>query len=152
MRDDRGHVMYDQEGHVRYLPHNGPHDGPAKKKKKPPPRRPDSPPSPTMPMATSTRTATRTSTRAKTTPHHLCDHVHGADLDSDSLGLLPLADYNHKVTTHRGRRPAQPCAAHSLRHLGTGMLSTRVARATRTTPILWTSTLFLGTRWRLRSR
>jgi hypothetical protein len=22
-------------------------------------------------------------------------------------------EYNHKVTTHRGRRPAQPCAAHS---------------------------------------
>jgi hypothetical protein len=93
MRDDRGHVVYDQEGRVRYLPHNGPRDGPAKKKKRPPPGRPDSPPSPTMPMAASTP-ATRTSTRARTTPHHLRDYVHGADLDSDSLGLLPLTDYN----------------------------------------------------------
>jgi hypothetical protein len=90
MRDNRGHVMYDQEGHVRYLPHNGP----TKKKKKTPPGRPDSPPSPTTPMATSTPTATRASTRARTTPHHLCDYVHGADLDSDNLGLLPLANYN----------------------------------------------------------
>jgi hypothetical protein len=78
---------------VRYLPHNGPRDGPTKKKKRPPPGGPDSPPSPTTPMATSTP-ATRTSTRARTTPHHLRDYVHGADLDSDSLGLLPLADYN----------------------------------------------------------
>jgi hypothetical protein len=62
-------------------------------KKKPPPGRPDSPPSPTTPMATSTP-ATRTSTRARTTPHHLRDYVHGADLDSDSLGLLPLRDYD----------------------------------------------------------
>jgi hypothetical protein len=90
MRDDRGNVMYDQEGHVRYLPHNGL----TKKKKKPPPGRSDSPPSRTTPMATSTPTATRTSTRARTTPHHLRDYVHGADLDSDSLGLLHLADYN----------------------------------------------------------
>jgi hypothetical protein len=44
-------------------------------------------------MATSTP-ATRTSTRARTTPHHRRDYVHGADLHSDSLGLLPLADYN----------------------------------------------------------
>jgi hypothetical protein len=29
MRDDRGHMMYDPDGHVRYLPHNGP----TKKKK-----------------------------------------------------------------------------------------------------------------------
>jgi hypothetical protein len=93
MRDDRGHVVYDQEGCVRYLPHNGPREGPAKKKKIPPPGRPDSPPSPTTPMATSTP-ATRTSTRAGTTPHHLRDYVHGADLDSDSLGFLPLTDYN----------------------------------------------------------
>jgi hypothetical protein len=63
MRDNRGHVLYDQEGRVRYLPHNGPRDGPTKKKKRPPPGLPDSPPSPTTPMATSTP-ATRTSTRA----------------------------------------------------------------------------------------
>jgi hypothetical protein len=86
--------MYNQEGHVRYLPHNGPRDQPTKKKKKPPPRWPDSPPSPTTPMATSDQTAIRTSTRGRTTPHHLRDNVHGADLDSDSLGLLPLAYYN----------------------------------------------------------
>jgi hypothetical protein len=43
MRDDQGLVIYDQEGHLRYLPHNGP----TKKKKKPPPGRPDSLPSPT---------------------------------------------------------------------------------------------------------
>jgi hypothetical protein len=85
--------MFDQEGCMRYLPHNGPRDGPAKKKKRPPPGWPDSPPSPTTPMATSTP-ATRTSTRARTTPHHRRDYVHGADLHSDSLGLLPLADYN----------------------------------------------------------
>jgi hypothetical protein len=65
----------------------------AEGKKKPPPGRSDSPSSMTMPMATSTP-ATRTSTRARTTPHHLRDYVHGADLDSDSLGLLPLRDYN----------------------------------------------------------
>jgi hypothetical protein len=56
MRDDRGHVMYNQEGHIRYLPHNGL----TKKKKKPPPRQPDSPPSPTTPIATITPAATRT--------------------------------------------------------------------------------------------
>jgi hypothetical protein len=89
MRDDQGHVMYHQEGHMRYLPHNGP----AKKKKKPPPRRPDSRPSPTTPMATSTPSANRTSTRMRTTPHHLRDYVHGTDLDSDSLGFLPIDDY-----------------------------------------------------------
>jgi hypothetical protein len=77
-------------GRVRYLPHNGP----TKKKKKPLPGWPDSPPSLTPPMATSTPTATRTLTRTRTTPHHLRDYVHGADLDLDSLGLLPLADYN----------------------------------------------------------
>jgi hypothetical protein len=44
-------------------------------------------------MATSTP-ATRTSTRTRTTPHHLRDYVHGADLDSDSLGLLPVQDYD----------------------------------------------------------
>jgi hypothetical protein len=93
MREDRGHVVYDQAGGVRYLPHNGPRDGPTKKKKRPPPGRPDPPPSPTRPMATSTP-ATRTSTRTRTTPHHLLDYVHGADLDSDSLGLLPLTDYD----------------------------------------------------------
>jgi hypothetical protein len=85
--------VYDQAGRVRYLPHNGRRDRPTKKKKKPPPGRSDSPPSPTTPMATSTP-ATRTSTRARTTPHHLRDYVHGVDLDSDSLGLLPLRDYD----------------------------------------------------------
>jgi hypothetical protein len=93
MRDDQGHTVYDQAGRVRYLPHNGPRDGPTKKEKKPPPGRSDSPPSPTTPMATSTP-ATRTSTRARTTPHHLRDYVHGADLDSENLGLLPLRDYD----------------------------------------------------------
>jgi hypothetical protein len=93
MRDDRGQVVYDQAGRVRYLPHNGPRDGPTKKKKRSPTGGPDSPPSPTTPMATSTP-ATRPSTRTKTTPHHLRDYVHGADLDLDSLGLLPLTDYN----------------------------------------------------------
>jgi hypothetical protein len=78
------------QGHVRYLPLNGP----TKKNKKPPPGQPDSPPSPTTPMATSTPTATRTLNRTITTPHHLRDYVHGADLDLDSLGLLPIADYN----------------------------------------------------------
>jgi hypothetical protein len=94
MRDDRGHVVYDQAGCVRYLPHNGPRDGPTEKKKRPPPGWPDSPPSPTTTMATSTP-ATRMSTRTRTTPHHLRDYVPGADLDSDSLGLLPLTDYNY---------------------------------------------------------
>jgi hypothetical protein len=93
MRDDQGHTVYDQAGQVRYLPHNGPRDGPTKKKKKPPPGRSDSPSPLTMPMAYSTP-ATRTSTRRRTTPHHLRDYVHGADLDSDSLGLLPLQDYD----------------------------------------------------------
>jgi hypothetical protein len=65
----------------------------AEGKKKPPLAQSDSPPSPTTPMATSTP-AIRTSMRARTTPHHLRDYVHGADLDSDSLGLLPLRDYD----------------------------------------------------------
>jgi hypothetical protein len=93
MRDDQGHVVYDQAGRVKYLPHNGPRDGPTKKKKKPPPGRSDSPSPPTTLMATSTP-ATRTSTITSTTPCHLSDYVHGADLDSDSLGLLPVQDYD----------------------------------------------------------
>jgi hypothetical protein len=93
MRDDRGRVVYDQSGHVRYHPQNGPRDGPTKKKKKPPPRQPDSPSPPTTPIATSTP-ATRASTRTRTTPRHLQDYVHGAELDSDSLGLLPVQDYD----------------------------------------------------------
>jgi hypothetical protein len=44
-------------------------------------------------MATSTP-ATRMSTRTRTTPRHLRDYVHGADLDSDCLGLLPVQDYD----------------------------------------------------------
>jgi hypothetical protein len=89
MRDNQGHVVYDQAGCVRYLPHNG-------HVKDQPRRRPDSRPSLTTPMDTSTP-ATRTSTRARTTPPpspHLRDYVHGADLDTDSLGLLPLRDYD----------------------------------------------------------
>jgi hypothetical protein len=82
--DDQGHIVYDQAGRVRYLSQNGPRDGPTKKKKKPTPRRPDSPSPLTTPMATSTP-ATRASTRMRTTPRHLQDYVHGADLDSDSL-------------------------------------------------------------------
>jgi hypothetical protein len=67
MRDDHGRVLYDQSGHVKYHPQDGLQDGQTKKKKKPPPVRPNSPPSPTMPMATSTP-ATRASTRTRTTP------------------------------------------------------------------------------------
>jgi hypothetical protein len=44
-------------------------------------------------MATCTP-ATRTSTRTRTNPLYLRDYVHGADLDSDSLDLLPLSDYD----------------------------------------------------------
>jgi hypothetical protein len=33
MRDDQGLMVYDQVGRVRYLPHNGPRDGPTKKNK-----------------------------------------------------------------------------------------------------------------------
>jgi hypothetical protein len=92
MRDDHRQVLYDQSGHVRYHPQDGHQDG-QMKKKKPPPVRPNSPPSPTTPMATSTP-ATRVSTRTRTTPRRLQDYIHGAELDSDSLGLLPLPDYD----------------------------------------------------------
>jgi hypothetical protein len=44
-------------------------------------------------MATSTP-ATRASTRMRTTPRGLQDYIHGAELDSDSLGLLPIQDYD----------------------------------------------------------
>jgi hypothetical protein len=93
MRDDRGCVLYDQSGRVKYHPQDGPQDGQIKKKKKPPPVRPNSPPSPTTPMATSTP-ATRASTKTRTTPRRLQDYIHGAELDSDSLGLLPVQDYD----------------------------------------------------------
>jgi hypothetical protein len=93
MRDDHGCVLYDQSGHVKYHPQDGLQDGQTKKKKKPPPVRPNSPPSPTTPMATSTP-ATRASTRTRTTPGRLQDYIHGAELDSDSLGLLPVQDYD----------------------------------------------------------
>jgi hypothetical protein len=76
IRNDRGHVLYDSKGHVRYHPHNEP----TKKKKpptRPPSRRPEAPSSPTMPMAMSTPTATRTSTRSRTVPVRLRDYVHG---------------------------------------------------------------------------
>jgi hypothetical protein len=93
MRDDRGRMLYDQSGHIKYHPQDGPQDGQTKKKKKPPPVRPNSPPSPTTPMATSTP-ATQASTRTRTTPRRLQDYIHGAELDSDSLGLLPVQDYD----------------------------------------------------------
>jgi hypothetical protein len=93
MRDDHGQVLYDQSGHVRYHPQDGHQDGQTKKKKKPPPVRPNSPPSLTTPMATTTP-ATRASTRTRTTPRRLQDYIHGAELDSDSLELLPIPDYD----------------------------------------------------------
>jgi hypothetical protein len=93
MRDDHGQVLYDQSGHVKYHPQDSHQDGQMKKKKKPPPVRPNSPTSPTTPMATSTP-ATRVSTRTRTTPRRLQDYIHGAELNSDSLGLLPLPDYD----------------------------------------------------------
>jgi hypothetical protein len=93
MRDDRGQVLYNQSGRPRYHPQDGHQDGQTKKKKKPPPMRPNSPPSPTTPMATSTP-ATRALTRTRTTPRCLQDYIHGAELDSDSLGLLPIQDYD----------------------------------------------------------
>jgi hypothetical protein len=43
MRDDRGHLVYDQSGCVKYHPQNGPRDGPIKKKKKPKQIRSNSP-------------------------------------------------------------------------------------------------------------
>jgi hypothetical protein len=43
-------------------------------------------------MATSTP-ATRVSTRTRTTPRRLQDYIHGAELDSDSLGLLSVQVY-----------------------------------------------------------
>jgi hypothetical protein len=92
MRDDHGQVIYNQSGRPRYHPQDGHQDGQTKKKKKPPSMRPNSPPSPTTPMATSTP-ATRASTRTRTTPRRLQDYIHGAELDSDSLGLLPIQDY-----------------------------------------------------------
>jgi hypothetical protein len=93
MRDDHGQIIYDQSGHPRYHPQDGHQDGQTKKKKKPPSMRPNSPPSPTTPMATGTP-ATRASTRTRTTPRRLQDYIHGAELDSDSLGLLPISDYD----------------------------------------------------------
>jgi hypothetical protein len=92
MRDDNGLRLYDHSGRPRYHPQDDQQDGQATKKKKPPSRRPNSPPSPTTPMATSTP-ATRASTRTRTTPRRLQDYIHGAELDSDSLGLLPIPDY-----------------------------------------------------------
>jgi hypothetical protein len=93
MRDDRGRMVYDQSGRVKYHPKNGPQDGQIKNKKKPPPVRSNSPSPPTMQMATTSQ-ATRASTRTKTTPRHLQDYVHGAELDLDSLGLLPVQHYD----------------------------------------------------------
>jgi hypothetical protein len=87
------HAVYDQSGRLKYHPKDGPQDGQIKKKKKPPPIRPNSPPSPTTPMATSTP-ATQASRRTRTTPRRLQDYIHGAELDSDSLGLLPVQDYD----------------------------------------------------------
>jgi hypothetical protein len=93
MRDDNGQRLYDHSGRPRYHPEDNHLDGQAKKKKKPPSMRPNSPPSPTTPMVTSTP-ATRASTRTRTTPRRLQDYIHGAELDSDSLGLLPIPDYD----------------------------------------------------------
>jgi hypothetical protein len=93
MRDDNGLRLYDHSGGPRYHPQDDHQDGQATKKKKPPPTRPNSPPSPTTPMATSTP-ATRASTRTRTTPRRLQDYIHGAELNSDSLGLLPIPDYD----------------------------------------------------------
>jgi hypothetical protein len=93
MRDDNELRLHDHSGRPRYHPQDEQQDGQAtKKKKKPSSRRPNSPPSPTTPMATSTP-ATRASRRTRTTPPHLQDYIHGAKLDSDSLGLLPIPDY-----------------------------------------------------------
>jgi hypothetical protein len=100
--DDHGQRIYDQPGRPRYHPQDGHQDAQdghqdeqtkKKKKKKLPSMRPNSPPSPTTPMATSTP-ATRASTRTRTTPRRLQDYIHGAELDSDSLGLLPILDYD----------------------------------------------------------
>jgi hypothetical protein len=93
MRDDQGRMLYHQSGRIKYHPQDGPQDGQTKKKKKPPPVPPNSPPSKTTPMATNTP-ATRESTRTRTTPRRLQDYIHGAELDSDSLGLLPVQDYD----------------------------------------------------------
>jgi hypothetical protein len=93
MRNDHGQIIYDQSGCPRYHPQEGHQDGQTKKKKKPPSMRLNSPPSPTTPMAITTP-ATRASTRTRTTPRRLQDYIHGAELDSDSLGLLPLQDYD----------------------------------------------------------
>jgi hypothetical protein len=91
MRDDRGQVLYDQSGRPRYHPQDSHQDGQTKKKKKPPSMRPNSPPSPTTPTSTP---ATRASTRTRTTPRRLQEYIHGAELDLDSLGLLPIQDYD----------------------------------------------------------
>jgi hypothetical protein len=107
MRDDRGRVVYDQSGPVKYHPKNGTRDGQIKKKKKPPSMRWNSLSPPTMPMATSTP-ATRASTRTRTTPRHLQDYIHGAELDSDSLGLLPVQDYDQSDLSNL----CPPCFCH----------------------------------------
>jgi hypothetical protein len=95
MRDDHGQVIYDQSGRPRYHPQDGHQDGQTKKKKKPPSRRPNSPPSPTTPMATSTP-ATRVSSRMRNTPQCLTNYIHGADYDSDNLGLNASPDYEQE--------------------------------------------------------
>jgi hypothetical protein len=91
MRDENDVTIYDLSGRPRYHPHDELHDGEATKKK-PPPRRPTSPTSPTTPMATSTP-ATRVSTRRRNTPQRLADYIHGAEYDSDNLGLNASPDY-----------------------------------------------------------
>ena len=91
MRDDNGLTIYDHSGRPRYHPQDELQDGQATKKK-PPPRRPTSPTSPTTPMATSTP-ATRASTRTRNTPQRLADYIHGAEYDSDNLGLDAIPDY-----------------------------------------------------------
>jgi hypothetical protein len=93
MITDKCYTISPKYCHVKYHPQDGHQDRQTKKKKKPPPVRLNSPPSPTTPMATSTP-ATRVSTRMRTTPRRLQDYIHGAELDSDSLGLLPVPDYD----------------------------------------------------------
>jgi hypothetical protein len=78
MRDDSGLRLYDHSGHPRYLPQDESQDGPT-----------------TTPTATSTP-ATRRSTRTRNTPQRLADYIHGAEYDSDNLGLDAIPDYEQE--------------------------------------------------------
>jgi hypothetical protein len=138
--------VYDQSGHVKYHPQNGPRDRPTKKKKKTPPRRPNSPSSPTTPIATSTP-ATRASTRTRTTPRHLQDYIHGAELDSGSLGLLPVQDYdqsdlsnllNERSQYIQARIQMQEEEVRARNAREQAMLQKRLAKGRKTSGRLWT--------------